>query len=150
MGMSKKKIFFLAVGLLLVGGGMGLFVGFGPPKLYAKSSTPEFCAGCHVMQAEYESWFHNGGHRRQKCVDCHLPNDNFPRHLTWKSIDGMKDVFQFYSGRVPETIRLSQHGAAIVQENCKRCHAETISRITEERNCWECHRRLSHRQTGTL
>jgi len=126
------------------------YVSFGPPGLYARSGTPEFCAQCHVMEAEYESWFHNGGHRRLKCIDCHLPNDNMARHLTWKGYEGMRDAFDFYSGLVPETIRVSESGAVILQENCRRCHGETVARINEDRNCWQCHRRLSHRNSGAM
>jgi cytochrome c nitrite reductase small subunit len=126
------------------------FVSFGPPGLYAKSGSPDFCAGCHVMEAEYENWFHNAGHRRQKCIDCHLPNDNKARHITMKGITGMWDSYVFFSGKVPETIRLSDKGAAMLKENCVRCHEQTVSMIKEDRNCWQCHRRLSHRMTGTL
>jgi cytochrome c nitrite reductase small subunit len=155
MGTSKvsptRKKWLLIAGLLAFAVmALGAFVNFGPPGLYAKSGTPEFCAQCHVMEAQYESWFHNGGHRRLKCIDCHLPNDNLPRHLAWKGIEGMWDSYVFYSGSVPDRIKLSDHGAAILQENCRRCHAETVARINEDRNCWQCHRRLSHKTTGTL
>jgi cytochrome c nitrite reductase small subunit len=136
--------------LVLIGGAAAGFVSFGPPGLYAKAATPEFCAGCHVMEYEYENWFHNGGHRNMQCVACHLPNDNPAKHAAWKGLTGMQDVFAFYSGRVPETIKLSQSGAAIVLDNCKRCHNEMVSRINEERQCWDCHRRLSHRTTGAM
>jgi cytochrome c nitrite reductase small subunit len=138
------------VALAVIGTAAGLFIGFGPPGLYAKSGSPDFCAGCHVMEANYENWFQNGGHRGIQCVDCHLPNDNPARQAFWKSVDGMKDVVVFYSGKVPEKISLSAHGAAVVHENCRRCHEQTVSQIRENRRCWECHRRLSHLTTGTL
>jgi len=146
----SKKLWFYAIILAVIFGAGGLYVSFGPPKLYAKSSTPEFCAGCHVMETEYEAWRHAGAHRRIKCVDCHLPNDNQVRHLTWKNIDGMKDMVLFYSGKVSENLRISERGARVVQENCKRCHEETIARITVDRNCWECHRRLAHKFSGAM
>lgn len=136
--------------VVLVLAAVGLYVSFGTPGLFAKSGTPEFCAQCHVMETQYENWFHNGGHRRLKCIDCHLPNDNMARHLTYKGYDGMWDAFVFYSGRVPETITLSAHGAALLQENCRRCHEETVAKINEDRNCWQCHRRLSHRHSGAM
>ncbi len=150
MGVLSGRFFRTLVVLVVLGLAAGAFLSFGPPGLYAKSGTPEFCASCHVMESQYEGWFHNGGHRRQKCIDCHLPNQNKVLHVTWKGIDGMYDAFQFYSGRVPETIRLSQRGAGVLQENCKRCHEETVAMINEERNCWTCHRRLSHKLTGSL
>ncbi len=149
-GRNKKKLLRISGLLVVLALAVGTFVSFGPPGLYARSGSPEFCGSCHVMETEYENWFHTGGHRRVKCIDCHLPNDNIARHLTWKGIDGMQDTVTFYSGRVPETIRLSQHGAAVLRENCQRCHAEMVSRINEDRDCWQCHRRLSHRTSGTL
>ena len=76
----------VVVGLVVVGA--GLFLALGPPGLLAKSETPDFCASCHVMEAQYESWFHHGAHKRIRCVDCHLPNDNLANQGT---IDG--DVY---------------------------------------------------------
>lgn len=147
---KRKKRYpkiLLSAALLAAAAG---FVSFGPPGLYAKSETPEFCASCHVMESEYESWFHNGAHRRQKCIECHLPNDSRARHITGKSIQGMWDAYVFYSGKVPETIRLSENGGKILRQNCVRCHEELVSKINEDRNCWACHRGLSHRSAGTV
>ncbi len=147
---AKSKVPWRLVALLLaLGGAVGGFMGFGPPGLYAKSAQPEFCASCHVMEGQYEAWFHSA-HRTFKCVECHLPNDNFANHAMMKSIEGMRDTILFYSGQVPDDIRLSANGAQMVKANCKRCHEELISRINEDRNCWECHRRLSHGNTGTM
>lgn len=151
MGPGKKKKIFLylliLVIILLVGGG---FLAFGPPGIYAKSETPEFCGSCHVLEMEYEAWFHSGAHRRITCVDCHLPNDTFTSHLVWKTIDGFKDWLAFHTGRISDPIRLSKHGAAVIQDNCRRCHTEMISRINEDRQCWDCHRSLSHKRTGAI
>ena len=147
---DRTRLLRIAGLVVLVLAVVGAYVSFGPPGLFAKSNTPEFCAQCHVMEAEYENWFHNGGHRRLKCIDCHLPNDNIARHLSWKGYTGMWDAFVFYSGRVPETIQLSESGAVLLQENCRRCHEETVAKINEDRNCWQCHRRLSHRHSGAM
>jgi len=134
----------------LIAAGIGVFVSLGPPNLLAKSETPEFCSSCHVMEAEYESWFHEGAHRSAQCVDCHLPHQNVAMHYMWKSIDGMKDVMVFYSGRVPETINISEHGQKVLQTNCIRCHELTVDKIDQERRCWDCHRRLSHLRSGAI
>ena len=129
---------------------LAFFVAFGPPRLYSKSESPEFCGSCHVLQPEYEAWFHSGAHQNIKCVDCHLPNNNLAIHLFRKSVDGVKDTLAFHTGFVSETIRISDHGAAVVLQNCQRCHSEVISRINEDRRCWDCHRRMSHKRTGAL
>lgn len=143
----RYLLYFLifVVAVLVLGG----FAAFGPPGLFAKTETPEFCGSCHVLESEYETWFH-GSHRRQKCVDCHLPNDTFVRHTFWKTVDGLKDFTAFHTGRVSETISLTDRGAAFVQENCLRCHAETVSRLNEDRRCWSCHRRLHHKVAGAI
>ena len=126
------------------------FILLGPMKMLAKSDSPEFCVKCHVMGSEYESWMHEGAHRRKQCVDCHLPNGNEGVHYTWKAIDGLKDVLFFYSGRVPEHIALTSHGADVLQANCIRCHAAAVEFINHERKCWECHRRLMHTRSGLI
>jgi cytochrome c nitrite reductase small subunit len=146
----SKKFWLYAIILVVFFGAGGLFVLFGPPQLYATTGTPEYCGSCHVMESQYENWRHAGAHRRIKCIDCHLPNDTKVNHLTWKNIDGMTDMFKYYTGQVRENLRISDRGAKTVQANCRRCHEETISRINEDRRCWDCHRRLSHKATGAM
>ncbi len=145
---AKRKHLFVAFAALAV---LALFFALlGPPQLLARSESPVFCSSCHVMEAEFEAWSHAGAHRRKQCVDCHLPNDNAAMHYAWKSLDGMKDVALFYSGTVPEAIKLSAHGAQVVQANCIRCHGSTVEFVNPERNCWDCHRRLMHKRSGAM
>lgn len=127
-----------------------LFVLFGPPKLLAKTSTPEYCMSCHVMESQYEEWFHTGAHRRISCVDCHLPNSHPVVHYIWKSIDGMKDMLVFHSGTVPERIALSSHGEKVLRENCVRCHETTVMMTDTSRNCWGCHRWVTHTRNAAI
>ncbi|MEW6428499.1 MAG: cytochrome c nitrite reductase small subunit [Thermodesulfobacteriota bacterium] len=147
---GKKRKGLTVLALLATAVLVSIFVAVGPPQLLARSESPLFCAGCHVMESEYEAWSHAGAHRREMCVDCHLPNDNTLLHYTWKSIDGLKDVAVFYSGRVPERITISEHGRKVVQQNCLRCHETTVMHIDQERICWDCHRRISHRRSGAI
>ncbi len=145
---GKRKRNFLIFGAALAA--TLLFVMFGPPQVLARSEAPLFCSGCHTMEAEYEAWFHTGAHRRKACVDCHLPNENVAAHYVWKSIDGLKDVALQFSGTYPEQIKLSAHGAHVVQTNCIRCHSSTAEFIDPERKCWDCHRRLVHKRSGAM
>jgi cytochrome c nitrite reductase small subunit len=150
MARAHKKFLLYVLAAVVVLAIFGAYVAFGSPGLYAKSESPEFCGSCHVLQPEYEAWFHSGAHHNIKCVDCHLPNNNLANHLFWKSVDGVKDTLAFHTGFVSETIRISEHGAAVVEANCRRCHAELLARINENRRCWDCHRRVSHKRTGTI
>ncbi len=129
---------------------VALFLAVGPPKLLATTDRPDFCARCHVMESNYEAWIHAGAHRRSKCVDCHLPNQNVGLHYAWKSLDGLKDALVFYSGTVPERITLSSHGGAVLQANCVRCHETLVAMTDTGRKCWSCHRRISHQRSGAM
>ena len=146
---GKHPVKILGAGII-VATLLALYLLLGPPHLLAKSESPDFCAGCHVMESEYTAFMHSGAHRRKKCVDCHLPDDNVALHYVWKSIDGMKDVLFFYSGHVPEHITLSAHGAKVVKANCIRCHSELVSQMNTSRNCWSCHRRITHLGVGSI
>lgn len=145
----RRTLRVLAVAVVVMAA-VGVFLLVGPPRLLAKSDTPDFCVRCHVMESQYEAWAHSGAHRTRKCVDCHLPNENFAVHYVWKSIDGLKDVAVFYSGRVPERIELTSHGAEVLQRNCIRCHETMVSMIGTDRECWRCHRRISHLRSGVV
>ncbi|MFP4072244.1 MAG: cytochrome c nitrite reductase small subunit [Desulfovibrionales bacterium] len=149
MTKSRLRWRYALIGFLLLAA-VGAFVMLGPPGLLARTETPEFCSSCHVMQSQYEAWFHEGAHRSAQCVDCHLPHDNVFMYYLWKSIDGMRDIIVFHSGTVPETIEISDHGQEVLQGNCVRCHETTVWRIDKERNCWDCHRRLSHLRSGAI
>ncbi len=146
---SRKGRITLLI-IFFAGLGLGSFLLVGPPQLLAISESPAFCASCHVMEEEHTAWSHAGAHRRIRCVDCHLPNGNPLEHYVWKSIDGMKDVVFFHSGMVPDRIALSSHGAKVMQNNCIRCHAETVTQMDTTRQCWGCHRQLQHRSTGIV
>jgi cytochrome c nitrite reductase small subunit len=148
MSPAKKRYLLYLVAVILVLLGVGAFVGFGPPGLYARSESPEFCGSCHAVAPEYEAWRHSA-HYRTKCVDCHLPHGLID-HVVYKGVDGLKDFFTFHLGLTPETIHITDHNAAVVRENCLRCHGELMARVKEVRNCWFCHRRLSHRSTGAI
>ena len=148
-GKSKKIVQYLAI-IIVAGAAVSFFQLLGPPKLLARSESPIFCGGCHVMDSEFEAWSHAGAHRRKKCVDCHLPNQNMAFHYIWKSIDGIKDVGFFFSGLAPERIKITEHGKKVLQANCVRCHETTVGMINQERPCWDCHRRIAHKRTGAI
>jgi cytochrome c nitrite reductase small subunit len=140
--MKPRQAMIAGIGALF----LFIIVTAGVPLIIRATSTPAFCNLCHVMNYEYDAWFHTGLHRSIKCVDCHLPNNNLANHLVWKGIDGTKDVLYFYSRLYAEQINISNHGAKVLKSNCIRCHENMVSFMnTSERNCWDCHRRVNHK-----
>jgi cytochrome c nitrite reductase small subunit len=147
--MSGRPLFITFI-FLVTGAAVAAFLLIGPPQLLARSESPEFCAYCHIHEEHFTAWRHAGAHRGNRCVDCHLPNDNPANHYLWKGIDGMKDVIVFYSGMIPETITLTRHGHRVLQANCVKCHEEKVSMMDTSRDCWQCHRQTNHRLTGII
>jgi len=150
MTLAGLRNFKIVLAILSICAAFGVFLLLGPPGLLAKSEKADFCASCHVMESEYEAWFHEGAHRRINCVDCHLPRDNIASHYLWKSLDGLKDTIFFYSGHIPDPIVASDHARRVLQSNCIRCHETSVEKIDNERLCWSCHRRLVHLASGSI
>ena len=151
MSLARSVKIWVAVGVATFLIALAVFLALGPPQLFARSESPEFCGEtCHPMESNYEAWTHARGHREVECVQCHLPNDGLVGHLWQKGQDGLHDILAFTTGRVPQAIQLSERGAEFVQDNCERCHAGMVDRIDDDRRCWSCHRGLSHGFGGSV
>ena len=114
--------------------------------------NPAACNNCHVMDAAYEGWFHGQHKLWAKCNDCHTPHDFIPKYIT-KGINGFNHVSAFSFGEIPNAIRAKETSRDIIQENCIRCHAETVANVADgqmdaERYCFECHRSVAHGDRG--
>jgi len=117
-------------------------------------SAPETCNNCHVMDSQYENWFHAPHEKVTECVDCHLPHENIAVYYLEKGRQGAKDVFAFTTGNIPVAIRASERTKSIIQDNCLRCHQDTVENIMMgaqplDRYCWDCHRSVSHGDRGS-
>jgi cytochrome c nitrite reductase small subunit len=120
--MSSKWLLVPAIALLAASLAVFVWVTDAPSYL---GKAPQTCNNCHVMDSEYENWFHAPHERWATCSDCHIPHDNFIDYYT----DG------------------------IVQSNCVRCHIDTVESILTgsqpfDRHCWDCHRTAAHGERG--
>jgi cytochrome c nitrite reductase small subunit len=146
----SKLPFFIAVTAAVIALGMFVYVTDAPA--YGGSAS-ETCANCHVMDSQYENWYHAPHEKFAKCVDCHLPHENIVSHYMEKGRQGAKDVFAFATGNIPVAIRASERTKDIIQSNCVRCHQATVEDVMMgaqpfDRYCWECHRDVSHGTRG--
>jgi cytochrome c nitrite reductase small subunit len=150
----------LGIGILLLLAALGLFIWVtdAPAYLGHEAST---CNNCHVMDAQYENWYHAAHARAAVCTDCHLPHQNFLSYYLYKGYSGMKDVYSFTFKTYPGAIRATAQTKRIVQANCIRCHTDTVENILAypqpfdyaqgeafDRTCWSCHRSVAHGERG--
>jgi len=119
-------------------------------------NNPTTCNNCHVMDAVYEGWYHAGHQDWAVCGDCHTPHAFIPKYVV-KALSGFRHVSAFTLGHIPDAIRPRESSLKIIQDNCIRCHSETVANIlsgpmdnevTFDRNCFDCHRSVSHGERG--
>jgi cytochrome c nitrite reductase small subunit len=141
----------LLVGLvsLVVVAAVGLYVTDFTAYL---GNDPTTCNNCHVMDAAYEGWYHAGHKQWAVCGDCHTPHEIIPKYWV-KAQSGFRHVSAFMLGHFPTALRARESTREIVNENCIRCHEETVSTLFEspmefDRYCFECHRSVAHGERG--
>ena len=157
--MVKKAALIIGIVVLLAALGVFAWVTDAPAYLQHEAST---CNNCHVMDAQYENWYHAAHARYAVCTDCHLPHQNILSYYLYKGYSGMKDVLSFTFKTYPPAIRATTQTDRIIQANCIRCHADTVENIVYasrpttsgqagqpfDRNCWDCHRSVAHGERG--
>jgi len=126
------------------------------------SDDPMVCINCHVMTPQYATWQHSSHARAVSCMDCHVPHDHFIHKYEFKMKDGLRHAAIFTLRQEPQVIRIKEEGAAVVQENCIRCHKAALEGVGlqhshyqqyeqgETRLCWFCHRDVPHGQVRSL
>jgi nitrate/TMAO reductase-like tetraheme cytochrome c subunit len=104
-----------------------------------KTSSTEFCLGCHshtqFIKPEYEAsgHFKNAAGVRAGCSDCHLPHDNW-FELMFKKVIVIKDVFGEMSGKLGTAEKYEAHRGPMAlkvweqalnndSKFCRSCHS---------------------------
>jgi len=120
--MSKLPV-IIAIAMAVIA--LGFFVYVTDAPAYG-GSAPQTCANCHVMDSQYENWYHAPHEKFTECVDCHLPHEKVVAYYLEKGRQGAKDVYAFTTGNIPVVIRASQRSKSIIQSNCLRYHQATV------------------------
>ena len=145
-----RNLLFYAIAAAVIA--LGTFVYVTDMFSYAGTES-ETCANCHVMDLNYENYYHSAHRNWAECSSCHLPHNNIVNYYIEKGRQGMHDVYVFSTGQTPEVIRANEHSKGIIQENCVHCHEKTVENIMMgtqpfDRYCWECHRSIAHGERG--
>lgn len=144
-----KLTILVGLAALLIAAGVGLYVTDFTAYL---GNNPTTCNNCHVMDAAYEGWYHSGHRMWANCSDCHTPHALIPKYIV-KAESGYHHVTAFTFGNIPVAIRAKTSSKEVIQENCIRCHEETVSAMLDntmefDRYCFECHRSIAHGERG--
>jgi len=112
------------------------------------STDPRACANCHIMQSQFDSWQKASHHGVATCVHCHLPA-SFPGTYLAKAENGWNHSKAFTLQDFPEPIVITPKNAAILHENCLRCHADlvheqSIASTEGAPRCVRCHATVGH------
>lgn len=146
----KKLSLLVGIAILLAALELFTWVTDAPAYLGSDAST---CNNCHVMDAQYENWYHAAHHQFATCTDCHLPHQTVFNYYLYKRYSGMHDVISFTTKTYPAAIRASTQTDTIIQANCIRCHQDTVESLLAgpqpfDRQCWDCHRSVAHGERG--
>ncbi len=117
---------------------------------YAKGSSylgndPATCANCHVMESHYSGWLAAPHHQVATCNDCHTPAGPISKYVV-KALNGYHHSMAFTFGGYPDVIRARPQSTAVVEANCRRCHAEIVDSLVHggDAACIRCHASVGH------
>lgn len=147
---TSRGMSFLPVPLTLVALAGGL-AGLGAFAFqYAKGSSylgndPATCANCHVMEGHYGGWLAAPHHHVVTCNDCHTPAGPVSKYVV-KAANGYHHSLAFTLGGYPDVIRARPESSAVVEANCRRCHAEIVDSLVHGGDvaCIRCHASVGH------
>ena len=109
------------------------------------SNDPAACQNCHIMNEQFDSWRKGPHHSFATCNDCHVP-PHFPAKYLAKAENGYHHSMAFTLGNYRDVIRARPESSAVVEANCRRCHADLVEGIAHgaDVSCVRCHASVGH------
>jgi cytochrome c nitrite reductase small subunit len=137
---------------LLAAAALGAAAGVGGFAFaYAKGSSylgndPTTCANCHVMTGHLDAWQRSPHHAAASCNDCHVPSANVLVKYAAKAGSGWHHSMAFTVGGFPDVIRARPETRAVIDGQCRSCHADVVDAMTAggEVSCVRCHDSVGH------
>ncbi|HOF89710.1 MAG TPA: cytochrome c nitrite reductase small subunit, partial [Armatimonadota bacterium] len=136
-----------------VAAGMGLLLVRVSEMPSYLSDDPRACINCHIMRPHYSTWEHSSHRQAATCNDCHVPHDSVIRTYAFKAKDGLRHAAIFTLRGEPQVIRATPASAAVIQENCVRCHERQLAHTSlpgQGRACATCHDHVPHGDARSL
>lgn len=137
-------------GALAGGGAYTFYYAHGASYL---SNDPKACVNCHIMRDHYDGWQKSSHHAVASCNDCHVPPGGIRKWLV-KAENGYWHSRAFTFQDFHEPIRIRPGNAAVLEENCIRCHQGVVEGIIAGHapasspdglfGCVRCHQAVGH------
>ncbi|OCA88252.1 cytochrome C [Bacillus sp. FJAT-27225] len=83
----------------------------------AFTSNPSFCASCHEMAPEYQT-FKASAHSEIKCTQCHI--EPGAKNMVLHKIESMKEVYYHVVGPPDPIVQT----VPVMKVNCGQCHSD--------------------------
>lgn len=143
---------------ILIGAAIGLAIALANVSRVTSYASDDSaaCVNCHVMRPQYDAWRRSSHARDAQCNDCHVPHDNIVHKYAFKARDGLYHSAIFTLRMEPQVIHMSSMAIPVVEENCRRCHEETLQNVCLKSHqegdlrCWDCHRETAHGRARSL
>lgn len=143
------RVVALVAALGGLSGGVGLYTFVYANGASYLTDNAAACANCHVMQGHYDAWTRSSHHAVATCNDCHTPAAFVGKYLT-KGSNGYHHSLAFTTGRFHEPIQITARNLEIVEDSCRRCHADVVQMIDAAApeqtrlTCVRCHESVGH------
>ncbi len=135
----------LAAALAGLAAGMGAFAFHYARGASYLGNDPATCANCHVMSGHYDGWQAAPHHLVATCNDCHTPAGPIAKYVV-KAQNGWHHSLAFTLGDIPDVIRARPESRAVVEANCRHCHADLVADLVHggDMSCVRCHDSVGH------
>jgi cytochrome c nitrite reductase small subunit len=148
---TSRGMSLLWAPLALAAATAGLALGVGGYAFqYAKGASylgndPATCANCHVMRSHYDGWQAAPHHLVATCNDCHVPAGGVAKYVV-KALNGYHHSMAFTLGDYPDVLKARPMSTAVVEANCRHCHAELVDPVAHGGgvSCIRCHASVGH------
>lgn len=84
--------------------------------LFKYSTSPNFCASCHIMKPYYDAWA-SSKHNKVPCVDCHYPPGS-PRDVLWVKFQATAQVVKYVTRTYSSKPYAEIEDASCLRANC--------------------------------
>lgn len=152
LGGAKGALFVVGSGLVGVLVGIALFTFTFANGFAYFGEDPATCKQCHAMDKHYNAWS-AGSHKQVACQECHNPHGNVVSWLVSEADNGFWHSLKFTTGSYPQNIKIREHNADVLRDNCLKCHGNLVNDVRQTQihsnqqiDCLRCHAEVGHKR----